>query len=229
MTGLVMAKARLRRDVPAVAFAALLVPTGTDQHVGASHRLLWSLYADTPDRPRDFLWRQTRAGEFLMLGPRAPVDTHGLFELEHKEFAPELRPGQQLAFSLRANATVSRPTARGQRGVRHDVVMDALHALPPGGRAEQRAQITDVAVAAWLQRQGERAGFDLVPGSLCVESYQQMRIPRLPRQRPIQLGVVDCSGVLTVRDPDVFVAALARGFGRGRAFGCGLLLVRRVS
>jgi CRISPR system Cascade subunit CasE len=226
MTELVMAKARLRRDVPAVAFAALLVPTGTDQQVGASHRLLWSLYADTPDRPRDFLWRQTRAGEFLMLGPRAPVDTHGLFELEHKEFAPELAPGDRLGFSLRANATVSRPTARGQRGVRHDVIMDLLHRVP-GLRAEARHEVMQTAARDWLARQGEAHGFVLC-GDVVVDGYDRVAMPR-QSGKPAVFGVLDMSGVLEVTDPERFLAKLPQGFGRARAFGCGLMLIRRVS
>jgi CRISPR system Cascade subunit CasE len=223
---LVLARARLRRDVPAVAFAALLVPSDADQRVGASHRLLWSLYADTPDRPRDFLWRQTGPGAFLTLGPRPPVDTHGLFELEHKPFAPSLRAGQRLAFSLRVNATVAR-SADGLRGHRHDVVMHALHALPPRERAERREALTRSALAEWTTKQAARGGFDLVANSLVVEAYQQTRVPR-GNGRPIQLGVADLSGELTVRDPGAFLVSVAGGFGRARAFGCGLMLLRNA-
>jgi CRISPR system Cascade subunit CasE len=226
MTELVMAKARLRRDVPAVAFAALLVPTETDQQMGASHRLLWLLYADTPDRPRDFLWRQTRAGEFLTLGPRAPVDMHGLFELEHKEFAPELAPSDRLGFSLRANATVSRPTARGLRGVRHDVVMDLLHRTP-GRRAEARLEVMQTAARDWLARQGGAHGFALC-GDVVVDGYDRVAMPR-QSGKPAVFGVLDMSGVLEVTDPERFLAKLGQGFGRARAFGCGLMLIRRVS
>jgi CRISPR system Cascade subunit CasE len=41
-------------------------------------------------------------------------------------------------------------------------------------------------------------------------------------------GVLDISGVLEVHDPDRFLLRLAQGFGRARAFGCGLMLIRRV-
>lgn len=225
MTKLVMARARLRRDVPAAAFAALLVPADADQRVGASHRLLWSLYADAPDRPRDFLWRQTRGGEFLMLGSRAPVDTHGLFDLDHKPFAPELVPGDQLGFSLRANATVSRPTARGQRGVRHDVVMDLL-CRTPGPRAAARYEVTQAAGRDWLARQGEAHGFAL--RDVRVDGYDRVTMPRATG-KPAVFGVLDLSGVLEVTDPNRFLAKLGRGFGRSLAFGCGLMLIRRVS
>lgn len=227
MTNLVMARARLRRDVPAAAFAALLVPADAAQRVGASHRLLWSLYTDAPDRPRDFLWRQTRGGEFLMLGSRAPVDTHGLFDLDHKPFAPELVSGDRLGFSLRANATVSRPTVRGQRGARHDVVMNALYALPRDARAAARYEATQAAGRDWLARQGEAHGFALC-GNIVVDGYDRIAMPRQTGASAV-FGVLDISGVLEVTDPELFLTKLSQGFGKAKAFGCGLMLIRRVS
>ena len=45
---------------------------------------------------------------------------------------------------------------------------------------------------------------------------------------PIRFSVLDFTGVLEVRDPAAFLAAIARGFGRAKAFGCGLMLIRRA-
>jgi len=41
-------------------------------------------------------------------------------------------------------------------------------------------------------------------------------------------GSLDISGVLEVRDPAVFLGNLSKGFGRARAFGRGLMLIRRI-
>jgi CRISPR system Cascade subunit CasE len=41
------------------------------------------------------------------------------------------------------------------------------------------------------------------------------------------LSVIEFDGALTVRQPEIFLAKLARGFGRGKAFGLGLMLLRR--
>ena len=41
-------------------------------------------------------------------------------------------------------------------------------------------------------------------------------------------GVMDFSGMLEVKDPARFLTQLAQGFGRARAFGCGLMLIRRI-
>jgi CRISPR system Cascade subunit CasE len=224
---LIMARARLRRDVPAVAIARLLVPSDSDQRVGASHNLLWLLYRDGPDRTRDYLWRQTRPGQFLTLGARAPVDEHRLFDLECKQFAPELKPGQRLNFNLRANATVSRAAARSDRGVRCDIVMAALQDLPRGSRAAARHEVMQGAATTWLARQGEEHGFALC-GNAVVESYKQVAPPRERGQRPAKFNTLDLTGTLEVVDPQRFLAQIAKGFGRARAFGCGLMLIRPV-
>jgi CRISPR system Cascade subunit CasE len=216
-----MARARLRRDVPAVALASLLMPVENGAHTSASHRLVWSLYTDGKDRRRDFLWRQTKPGEFLTFGQRAPVDRHGLFELEHKAFAPSLQIGHRLAFNLRANAT-----RRDARGRPVDAVMHALHPLPPAERASQRPRLTQEAATMWLERQGQRSGFELVPGRLAVVAHQQLRIPH--GAKPISVALLDLEGELIVREPEIFLAGLTTGFGRARAFGCGLMLIRQA-
>ena len=225
MNDMILSRARLRRDVPAAALAALLAPTDKNAQVGASHNVLWSLYSDGPDRQRDFLFRQTSPGEWITLGPRSPVDQHNLFDLDCKPFAPEFQIGDQLAFTLRVNATVCRVTKDG-RSVRHDVVMNASSNMSREQRASARADVMQSEAKAWLDRQGATNGFAL--SGVTVDGYDRVRTPR-PRGPGAVFGVLDLSGALEVTDPVTFLAKLGQGFGRARAFGCGLMLVRRVS
>lgn len=225
----------LRRDAPAAALAPILLPPDDGERAGTVHRLLWTLFADAPDRRRDFLWREAGGtdlvpghSEFLVLSAREPRDAHGLFRLETKEFAPVLSPGDRLAFSLRANAVVTRPDpGRGGKPSRHDVVMDRLRAVPEDKRAEQRFGLLQEAGRDWLARQGERAGFAVLEGSR-VDGYEPVRVPRRGKQ-PIRFSVLDLDGTLEVRDPAAFVTTLAAGFGKAKAFGCGLMLIRRAA
>jgi len=226
MTELFLSRARLRRDAPVGTLAKLLVPEDAADRVAASHRLVWALFADSGDRKRDFLWREERPGHFMALSARPPDDPHELFDLDFKSFAPALSPGDRLGFTLRANPVVARPAARGQRGKRHDVVMDLLRDVPPGDRAVARPEAVLTAGRSWLARQGEAHGFAPV-GEAGVDGYDSLRIPRADG-RPAVFGVVDISGVLEVRDPDRFLTRLAQGFGRARAFGCGLMLIQRA-
>ncbi|MEJ7812328.1 MAG: type I-E CRISPR-associated protein Cas6/Cse3/CasE [Gemmatimonadaceae bacterium] len=252
---LYLARARLRRDAPAAALRPLLAPSDESARVSASHRLVWTLFADVPDRERDFLWREAEPGLFYFLSQRPPTDRHGLFELdEPKLFAPMLAPGDRLAFALRANATVARGSGPGRRGKPSDVVMDALHAVARGERAAARQRVIEPAGLAWLAAQGTRAGFSIAVrapdtgaheddageaagevelgragqgvNGVRVLSYRTLRLDRAGTSGT--LGVLDFEGALEVRDPGTFVAAITRGFGRAKAFGCGLMLIRRA-
>lgn len=82
------------------------------------------------------------------------------------------------------------------------------------GRAHGGAPDADAAA-----RDAERA--------VRVLGYQSLRIGR-GGAAPMRVGVLDMEGVLEVRDPERLVAALGAGFGRAKAFGCGLMLVRRA-
>ncbi|HET7586339.1 MAG TPA: type I-E CRISPR-associated protein Cas6/Cse3/CasE [Gemmatimonadaceae bacterium] len=237
-----LSRARLRRDVPSSALRTLLVPSDDSARVSAGHKLVWTLFGDSPGRERDFLWREAQPGVFYFLSRRPPEDRHGFFDLDPvKPFAPSLRAGDRLAFALRANATIARGGGPGVRGKPCDVVMDALHSVPSGKRAEVRQRAVNQAGLEWLGRQGEKSGF-LLPrleaeqdtGSegategqpVRVMGYRTLRVDH--GRKPARLGILDFEGVLEVCDPDAFVAAIARGFGRAKAFGCGLMLVRRA-
>jgi CRISPR system Cascade subunit CasE len=162
----------------------------------------------------------------MALSTRPPEDLHRLFELDFKPFTPVLSAGDRLGFTLRANPVVARPEARGERGKRHDVVMNALRTIPRSERATSRPEVVLTAGRAWLARQGEAHGFAPV-GDADVDGYDSLRIPRAAG-KPTVFGVLDISGVLQVQDPTRFLGQLSQGFGRARAFGCGLMLIRRV-
>jgi CRISPR system Cascade subunit CasE len=237
VTDLHLSRVRLRTDAHVAAIAPLVLPGADDGRVGAAHRLLWSLFADGPDRRRDFLWRDEGGGawfrrSFLVLSPRPPEDRLGLFDLETKAFEPALAPGDRLRFRLRASPakSISRPGAR--RGKRVDPVAHALKAIPREERAAHRYRVASEIGGRWLAAQGAQHGFSLVGGPdnvlrLQVDGDDWRAISR-DGAPPIMFSVLDFEGELRVEDPPVFLAALARGFGRAKAFGCGLMLVRRV-
>lgn len=239
-----LTRVRLKREPSAAALGPVLLPADPDARAGAAHRLLWTLFADDPARRRDFLWREEGRGglrpgqaSFLVLSARPPEDPHALFDLEEpKPFAPVLARGDRLHFALRANPVVARreSSREGQRArlVRHDVVMDRLHDLPKGTRAEPRTEAIVQAGRDWLSAQGERAGFrllDVAEGTpLQVDGYQQVQIGRDRGRTAIRFSTLDFTGTLEVTTPKLFVRALLGGFGKAKAFGCGLMLIRRA-
>ena len=228
---LYFSRARLKRDASAQALAPLLLGNtgrgGPTRQPG--HHLVWSLFADVANRQRDFLWREMEPGVFLILSARQPEDRHGLFDIaEPKPFAPALAPGDRLGFSLRVNPVVRRYDPRRGRSVKHDVVMDALRVHPGGGRAEHRLTVMRERGFAWLDRQADRAGFIVRPDNVRVDGYEQHRIARKGSASTMSFSTLDFDGLLTVSDPGAFLAAIATGFGAAKAYGCGLLLIRRA-
>lgn len=219
-----LSRLTLKRSPDVAALGQLLEPGHQGRRMDAHHRLIWSAFAGDPEASRDFLWRDMGQGAFLVLSPRPPGDS-ALFEpAETKPFAPALAPGDRLAFVLRANAT--RTVTEPDGGKRHrDVVMEALHGLPKGERAARRLELAQVAGRRWLEGQGARAGFRLREAG--VSAYDVAEPPGRGRRRP-HFGILDLEGLLEVTDPAAFLARLTGGFGRAKAFGCGLMLIRRA-
>ena len=186
----------------------------------------------------------------MILSRKPPADPTGLFDVATKPFEPALRAGDRLRFDLRANPTVSSKSARTigkadergrRRGKRTDVVMHALAGIPKTdwkdktGRAFLRDAIVTSAVRDWVTRQGASHGFAVTPAEnadietgLTITNYAQVPVERRRGEKPAGISTVDITGVLTVTDPAAFVAKLSRGFGSAKAFGCGLMLIRRA-
>ena len=211
---------------PRALHGAAVDPRELGRRTDAHHRLIWTLFADSPDRRRDFLWRDEGKGRFTILSHRLPAPSRVFETPETKPFAPVLAAGDRLGFALRANAT--RDRAGEAKGRRVDVVMHALHDVPPKARAKVRMAIAQVAAADWIAGQGTRAGF--TPDEVVAGDYSVTALPGHvgKRKGQPQYGILDLSGTLTVTDPVVFLSRLGQGFGRARSFGCALMLIRRA-
>ncbi len=225
-----LSRVRLRCDASVAVLAPLLLgKTGRGGGGQPGHHLIWSLFADRSNRPRDFLWREMASGNFYVLSARRPENQHGLFEIaEPKPFSPVLEPGDRIRFSLRANPVIRRRDPKRGRSVKHDVVMDALRSHRKGERAGRRLAIVREQGLAWLQGQGSRTGFTIRPDEVRADGYDRHRIPRRGTAPPMSFSTLDFDGILTVVDPAVFLAAVACGFGASKAYGCGLMLIRRA-
>ncbi|MDD2773418.1 MAG: type I-E CRISPR-associated protein Cas6/Cse3/CasE [Elusimicrobiales bacterium] len=92
----------------------------------------------------------------------------------------------------------------------------------------------DIALESWLKKQGERLGFELVVDDdglikLQNSAYIWHGLPEKTKQKDKKSGFssVDFTGELQITDTVKFEQALFQGIGRSKAFGCGLLMVRR--
>lgn len=226
---LYLSRFQIAQNPTADALRGLIDPHLRGQAMDAHHRLIWTAFAANPDQNRDFLWRAEGNGRFMVLSQREPVAAP-LFEPHQvKPFAPDLRNGDRLDFALRVNATKDRPAKYAPtRDRRVDVVMNALHGVPQESRVGERMALAQAAGWTWLVGQGSRYGFTLK--DMIVADYSVVALPayRGPRSRQPQFGVLEISGILTVTDVTAFLPKLAQGFGRAKAFGCGLMLIRRA-
>lgn len=199
------------------------------------HQALWQLFDSDPDASRDFLYRQVIEHgriKYYLLSEREPLDRTGRWLIDApKPYEPQLREGQRLFFTLRANPviTVSSPDGKKQR---HDVVMHekkriGFNKLPANEKPSLQNLIQSSCIQ-WLQARSETNGFEIVPDQVAVDAYQQHESFAKQQKRPVRYSTVDFQGVLTVTEPDQCRKALFNGIGKSKAFGCGLLLVKSI-
>lgn len=195
------------------------------------HRLIWRFFSENEEQRRDFLYRKnddSKTMQFFLLSERKPENDLDAFLIETKSFAPVIRKGAVYQFQLRANPVVTRmPEGKeSKKRRRHDVYLDALaknRALPA---AEQRTsqEVLTHSGSEWLIGRSEALGFSV--NHVLVERYRRLQTRK--KDTKMTFGVMDFSGQLTVTDEELFRSSLLKGIGHGKAFGCGLLLIRRA-
>jgi CRISPR system Cascade subunit CasE len=226
-----LSRLTLSRSPSVEALKALIDPAERGRATDAHHRLIWSAFAGDPDRRRDFLWRAEGEGVFHVLSARPPEASPFFEPPEIKAFAPSLAVNDRLEFVLRANATRTRKVERGgrEKKAHDDVVMNALRDVPRGEkRREVRMAVAAEAGGSWLRAQGGRSGFSVAEVSVIDYAVQALPDYRGPRGGQPQFGVLEFTGVIVVEDSEVLLAKLALGFGRAKAFGCGMMMIRRA-
>jgi CRISPR system Cascade subunit CasE len=209
------------------------------------------------ENTQDQLNSQRHLPLYYVLSEAKPVSDSPIFKIDTKEFLPQLNVGDQLAFKLRANPTIARKVEGKKNSQRHDVVMDAqrqflvaackerdlsctakksdLQALlfshPDFQRHEQREELSNALDAAietaaveWIKKRGATRGYVL--RSVEATGYRWNALPE--KDRKAGFSSMDYEGVLMVEDPELFLQMLVSGVGPSKAFGCGLMLVRRV-
>jgi CRISPR system Cascade subunit CasE len=151
-----------------------------------------------------------------MLGLDATSQTPGLLI---RPFPKSWKAGQLLSFEVRA-----RPVVR-----KDDKELDAF--LSAVQRMPDAVLSREAVYADWLKRQFEGAADLHEVGVTEFKLSTVLRRGALQTKgsrpkRPVQGPDAVFTGVLQVRDSDAFAALVARGIGRHRAFGFGMLLLK---
>ena len=185
------------------------------------HRALWTLFPGIERKPNEsapFLYRMERmnlaqGAEVLMQSAIEPKQLSERAQLlAVRRFDPHPREGQVLAFRLTANVTRKvRDKDNSERKIRVPLIKEE----------QQRA---------WIERKLGEA----------VSAIRNLHIQRHPPlyfrkgRRPGKIATVTFDGELTVSDSKKLAQLLIGdrdhppGIGPAKAFGCGLMLVRRA-
>ncbi len=191
-----------------------------------SHKkLVWSAFKAWKSTPRDFIYR-VEERRIVCVSPRQPVETDD-WRVDWKPYEPKLRTGTRWRFVTRVNPVYRRSKGGSTRSGRFET--DAIsHMKCRNGCTLKGAQLEHAAMAAWFEGKARHIGFDLSsPNSFRIRSCE--RIPRIhvSNNRTSMRLSVDIEGTLLVTDEKNFERSLLKGIGRNRAYGCGLVLVRR--
>lgn len=201
----------------------------------ASHQLLWKLF--TEEDKRNFLFREeiseNGSPEFFILSKNKPSVSVGnlseIFNIRTKEFNPQLIKGQRLAYKLRVNPTVCKKNEDG-KNKRHDVLMNAkFHARQLPGSNKQKIKVAmDNAAHQWISasRRLEQWGIQLdsLPEIECYTQHHSHK----KTGNSVRFSSVDFQGVMTIKDPSLFIDQYQKGFGRAKSMGCGLMMIRPI-
>ncbi len=207
---------------------------GGDDLGYALHTLLASAFGEAAPKPfryfgdaRGMLAYTTHDPDNLKLAAQmAPPDVHATLGLERfamRTFPHQWPDGQQFGFELRI-----RPVLRTPQGKERDVFLAALDK-----NAESDSELSREAVYAdWLRNElarGEAATVERLQLDAFHLSASLRKGAVTSGKRPARrVAGPDAvfSGELKVRSSAGFAALLARGVGRHRAFGFGMLLLR---
>lgn len=149
--------------------------------------------------------------------------------LEAKPMPTTWRAGQRLGFDIRLRPVVRLATSipahvdaegRPQPGRKAGAETDTFLARVLRAGDAAATETREAVYANWL---GER----LAPAARLTEA----RLARFQRTRAARSGVTEgpdatLQGTLEIVDPEAFAGLLARGVGRHRAYGYGMLLLR---
>lgn len=199
------------------------------------HAFIWNLFPYDAQANRDFLYRRLEVKDglqYYVLSTRKPIEHPIQYEIETKPYTPIINHGESLRFSLRVNPVVTKKIegAGSKKRKREDIYMDALaknKQLPESERLPNSVLLNSCALD-WLEQRAKSNGFAASREEVIVEGYRRFEMRKKRGTDKITFGAVDFTGILTVTNKELFSRVLQQGLGKSKAFGCGLLLIRRL-
>lgn len=182
------------------------------------HKELWKLFPDDPDANRDFLFHLSHVeynfAEILMQSFRQPRHSHPSARiLACKEYSLFLQNEQRLRFILVANPIKTINDESGRKNAKGEIKKCRVPLLK---EEDQRD---------WIVRKLQNAA---VLETLVIDPASPLKFRKNKEERVGKIQSVSFQGVLKVREPEIMHSLLLNGIGPAKAFGCGLMLIRRA-
>lgn len=233
-----------------VTFASRGLPPGHEDHSFLAHRLLAALFGEGVVQPFRLLEERGERAITLLGYTRIPADelirradetadpgAHSAViwsSLAEKQMPVRWQRGSRYGFEVRVCPVVRLARERSvewrgeQRLLAAGAEVDAfVHARYLGGRAADRATVYN----DWLGRRFAEAAV-MVEAS--IGAFRRLRLVRRTHEPTRRSRVMErpdalVKGVLEVGEPERFQELLARGVGRHRSYGFGMLLLKPVT
>ena len=192
---------------------------GIAQNSYEIHRSLWKLFHRQSEKGRSFLFRVEkqllRKGiELLMQSEDAPDKTEGnIHVFGCKEFNPKIVQGDVLHFRLYANPVKTIKDKDGRKNGKDEV---------------KTCRVPLVSIDEQIKWVGKKFEDFAEIESLTVNGLPPIFFYKQSEKRRGKIQPVLFDGVVSVKDPALLTKNLKEGIGPAKAFGCGLLSLKRA-
>ncbi|CAB1075455.1 CRISPR-associated protein, Cse3 family [Olavius algarvensis Delta 1 endosymbiont] len=198
------------------------------------HQKIWALVSWNRNQKRDFLYRveydaYQKIQYIYLLAPNQISSQNKIRFAVSPKYQPQLETGEFLYFKLRANPIIKRK--ENGKAKEYGIIMDAKHQFNKNGQNYQEQfylneLIHNVGIK-WLVRKGDQHGFSVKQFEVKIDNDCEYTV-KPPGKQAFTLRTLDFEGRLKIVDTEQFKKALFEGIGSAKAFGCGLMLVRRI-
>lgn len=148
-------------------------------------------------------------------------DMLDLNDLKCKPMPKQWMTGNRLGFEVLLRPTIRSARGTSTPGAERDAYLQEIESSRGNNNARNRSEV----YADWLHAQFHRYGGATIE-KVELRSFQRVRVIRRLHSRPIEGPNAVMHGILTITDERAFNSLLARGIGRHRAYGYGMLLLR---
>jgi hypothetical protein len=161
------------------------------------------------------VWR--RYSDHALVVADAPSEIH-----PSKEYDPSPTDGQRLRIDLLAE--ISKADGKPINGGRSERVDPVVQAWIASDKKVGWNELGLEHGTAWLEKRQVTHGFEIE--QIDAAEYSTLEFER--ERKPIRIGTVTYSAIVRVTDSVRFKSAMLNGLGRGKAWGLGLLLCKRI-